>query len=81
MKQIFNNNENNAVKDRIFTPLYGVKLQDGLFCEVFHKNFEYLKKIDVDAALYWFRKKAGKMRRVSLIGDISRIISKDRLPA
>ena len=41
MKQIFNNNENNAVKDRIFTPLYGVKLQDGLFCEVFHKNFEY----------------------------------------
>ena len=50
MKQIFNNNENNAVKDRIFTPLYGVKLQDGLFCEVFHKNFEYLKKIDVDAA-------------------------------
>ena len=60
MKQIFNNNENNAVKDRIFTPLYGVKLQDGLFCEVFHKNFEYLKKIDVDAALYWFRKKAGK---------------------
>ena len=60
MNQIFNNNANNAVPDQIFTPLHGVTLNQGLFCDVFHNNFAFLKKIDLDAALYWFRKKAGK---------------------
>ncbi|MDR2370416.1 MAG: glycoside hydrolase family 127 protein [Treponema sp.] len=58
--QILDNNKKNKVPDRIFSPLYGVSLIKGLFAEVFRNNIGYLQKIDIDAALYWFRKKAGK---------------------
>jgi DUF1680 family protein len=58
--QYFDSNGKNAVKDRIFNPLYGVLLTHGLFKETFDNNIDYLKKIDLDAMLYWFRKKAGK---------------------
>ena len=59
-RQIFDNNENNKIKDKIFTPLYGVKLNDGLFKRVFENNAEYLQSINIDSALYWFRKRAKK---------------------
>ncbi|MCL2517264.1 MAG: glycoside hydrolase family 127 protein [Oscillospiraceae bacterium] len=58
--QIFDNNENNKIKEKVFTPLYGIKLGDGLFSRVFENNIKYLQKINVDSALYWFRKRAGK---------------------
>ncbi len=58
--QWIDNNEKNRIPDRIFTPLYGVKLTGGLFQRVFRRNVEFLKKISVDAALYWFRRRAGK---------------------
>ncbi|MCL2772833.1 MAG: glycoside hydrolase family 127 protein [Oscillospiraceae bacterium] len=58
--QIYNNNENNKVKDKIFTPLNGVKLNAGLFSRVFENNIKYLQTINIDSALYWFRKRAGK---------------------
>ncbi len=58
--QWLDNNDKNKVPDRIFTPLYGVRLKDGLFGQVFRRNIEFLKKISVDAALYWFRRRAGK---------------------
>ena len=59
-KQWFDNNSKNAIQDKIFTPLRGVKLKEGLFADTFYNNNSYLKKIDMDAMLYWFRKKAGK---------------------
>ena len=63
VKQWFDNNANNAIHDRIFTPLSGVALKSGLFVDVFNNNRAYLKTIDMDAMLYWFRKKAGKEAR------------------
>lgn len=58
--QYFDNNPKNAIKDKIFNPLYGVRLTHGIFQQTFTNNIAYLKKIDLDAMLYWFRKKAGK---------------------
>ncbi|MCL2880420.1 MAG: glycoside hydrolase family 127 protein, partial [Treponema sp.] len=59
-KQIVNNNSKNKIPDRIFSPLGGITLNDGLFSRVFNYNRKFLQKIDLDAALYWFRKRAGK---------------------
>lgn len=59
-KQYFDNNEKNKVKDRLFNPLHGVRLTGGLFKDTFENNIGYLKRIDLDAMLYWFRKRAGK---------------------
>jgi DUF1680 family protein len=58
--QILDNNKKNKAPDKIFSPLYGVSLTEGLFAQVFRNNIGYLQKINLDAALYWFRKKAGK---------------------
>ena len=58
--QIWNNNDKNIVKDKIFSPLYGVRLLDGLFKDTFENNLGYLKSLDRDAMLYWFRVRAGK---------------------
>ena len=61
MQQQFNNNNaRNAIPDQIFSPLYGVQLKEGLFADVFDHNRAFLKTIDMDAMLYWFRKRAGK---------------------
>ena len=49
--QYFDNNGKNAVKDQIFSPLYGVTLTRGLFKETFDNNIGYLKRIDLDAML------------------------------
>jgi uncharacterized protein len=59
-KQIWNNNENNKIEDKIFSPLYGVELLPGLFKDTFDYNRRYLKSLDMDAMLYWFRVRAGK---------------------
>ncbi|MDR2184770.1 MAG: glycoside hydrolase family 127 protein [Treponema sp.] len=59
-RQVINNNEKNKIPDRIFSPLRGVRLTDGLFARVFQNNIQYLQKVNIDSALYWFRKRAGK---------------------
>jgi hypothetical protein len=59
-RQIWNNNDKNVIKDKIFSPLYGVRLLDGLFKDTFENNLGYLKSLDMDAMLYWFRVRAGK---------------------
>ncbi|MCL2160227.1 MAG: glycoside hydrolase family 127 protein, partial [Oscillospiraceae bacterium] len=58
--QIYDTNQKNKIKDQIFSPLYGVRLNGGLFGRVFETNIEYLQTINVDSALYWFRKRAKK---------------------
>jgi len=55
----FDNNDRNAAPDKVHTPLRGIQLDGGLMAEVFQNNANFLHKIDVDAALYWFRVKAG----------------------
>ena len=58
--QIFNNNNNNKIKDEIFSPLYGVKITNGLLKEVFDNNIAFIQSINIDSALYYFRKRIGK---------------------
>ena len=58
--QCYSNNGKNVEKDRLFNPLNGVKLTGGLFKQTFDNNIRYLKRINVDAMLYWFRRRAGK---------------------
>ncbi len=57
---VWNNNAKNVVKDQVFTPLHGVRLLDGVFQTAFENNKAYLKSLDMDAMLYWFRSKAGQ---------------------
>ena len=59
-KQIVNNNDKNKIPNIIFSPIRGVTLNKSLFSQVFDNNIQFLQKINLDAALYWFRKKAGK---------------------
>ncbi len=59
-KQWIDNNSKNKIPDRLFTPLHGVRLGESLFAQVFQNNIGFLKRIDLDAALYWFRRRAGK---------------------
>lgn len=58
--QYYDNNGKNAVKDKLFSPLNGVRLTRGLFKQTFDNNIGYLKLIDMNAMLYWFRVRAGK---------------------
>jgi DUF1680 family protein len=58
--QYYDNNGKNVVKDRLFSPLHGVRLTRGLFKQAFDNNIGYLKRIDMNAMLYWFRVRAGK---------------------
>lgn len=59
-RQYIDNNEKNVINDKLYTPLYGVKLTSGLFRTTFDNNKSYLKHISMDAMLYWFRRRAGK---------------------
>ena len=58
-RQILDLREKQAVKDEIFTPARGVKLNDGVLRPVFDNNKRYLKSLSMDSVLYWYRKKAG----------------------
>ena len=55
--QIYDYNDKLAVKDKLFTPQSGVKLNDGLFKTVFENNIEFLKLLDMGKMLYWFDEK------------------------
>lgn len=58
--QYIDNNGKNEIKDSLFSPVSGVELTGGLFRDVFENNIRYLKRLDVDAMLYWFRRRAGR---------------------
>ena len=58
-EQIYDYNEKLAVRDKLFTPLFGVKLNKGLFKTVFDNNIKFLNKLDVGAMKYWFDVKTG----------------------
>ncbi|MEA4992582.1 MAG: glycoside hydrolase family 127 protein, partial [Oscillibacter sp.] len=52
-------NNRMAVKDQVFTPLYGVALHKGLFADVFQNNVQFLKQFRFEDMLYWFDEKLG----------------------
>ncbi|MDF2686643.1 MAG: hypothetical protein K0S55_1825, partial [Clostridia bacterium] len=58
--QYYNNNNKNKIKDKIFTPLSGVVLKEGIFRKTFDNNRAFLKTLNQDSILYHFRKKADR---------------------
>ena len=48
------------VKDKIFTPQNGVSLKEGIFKKAFDNNRTFLKTLNIDSMLYWFRVKNGR---------------------
>lgn len=59
--QYLDYNEKYKVEDKLFSPLYGVKLTDGLFKKVFDNNIKFnLTQLDQDRMRYWFDVKMGK---------------------
>jgi len=60
MKQYYDYNHKMKIKNMVFAPLYGVKLNDGLYRRVFDNNRAFLTRLDVDRMRYWFDQKAGK---------------------
>jgi len=54
IEQIYDYNHKVAVKDKLFTPLSGVKLNEGLFKTVFENNIKFLDKLDMGSMMYWF---------------------------
>ena len=59
--QYYNNNSKNKIKDKIFNPLYGVVLKEGLFLKTFDNNRAFLKTLNQDSILYHFRRKAERL--------------------
>lgn len=55
MEQYFDYNSKLKVKDKLFTPDYGVKLTGGLFKRVFDNNIQFnITQLDSDRMRYWF---------------------------
>ena len=60
MEQYFDYNHKYKVHDKLFTPLYGVKLTGGLFRKVFDNNSRFnVTQLDQDRLRYWFDIKRG----------------------
>ena len=59
IKQVYDYNPKLAVRDELFTPLSGVRLNDGLFKTVFDNNRQFLRKLDMGKMMYWFDDKTG----------------------
>lgn len=58
--QYFDYNSRMAVPDKLFTPIHGVKLNGGLFREVFDNNVTFsMTKLDIGRMRYWFDVKRG----------------------
>ena len=60
MDQYYDYNHKMKVKNKLFAPLYGVELGDGLFRRVFDDNRVFLTRLDMDRMRYWFDQKAGR---------------------
>lgn len=58
--QIPDYNSKVVQKDKVFTPVNGVTLDDGLFRKIFDNNVAFLKKFNMDDLTYWFDVKAGR---------------------
>ena len=59
--QYLDYNKKYKVEDKLFSPLYGVKITDGLFKKVFDNNIKFnLTQLDHDRMRYWFDIKMGK---------------------
>ena len=58
--QYYDYNHKLKVHDKLFTPLHGIKLTDGLFKTVFDNNIEFnLTQLDMDRMKYYFNVKMG----------------------
>jgi DUF1680 family protein len=64
LRQYYDYNHKLKVKNKLFAPLYGVDLGDGLFKQVFDNNRTFLKRLDMDRMRYWFDRKAGRPTQV-----------------
>lgn len=53
-------NDKFQVKDRVFTPLYGVRLAQGPFRRAFDDNRQFLKQFRMEDLLYWYDEKLGQ---------------------
>lgn len=59
--QYYDYNQKLRIPDKLFTPLYGVRLNGGLLGSVFENGISFVKKnFDVDRMCYWYDEKAGK---------------------
>lgn len=60
MEQYYDYNHKYKAKDKLFTPLHGIKLKDGLFRQIFDNNNRFtLTQLDHDKMRYWFDIKRG----------------------
>ena len=60
MEQYYDYNHMMKAKNKLFAPLYGVELGDGLFKEVFDNNRVFITRLEMDRMRYWFDQKAGR---------------------
>ena len=61
MEQYYDYNHKMKAKDKLFTPLHGVRLTGGLFRRIFDNNLRFtLTQLDVDRMRYWFDIKEGR---------------------
>lgn len=59
--QYYDYNQKLRIPDKLFTPLYGVRLNGGLFGRVFENGISFVKKnFEIDRMCYWYDEKAGK---------------------
>lgn len=63
--QIPDYNKKLVIKDRIFTPVNGVSLNNGIFKRVFENNISFLKQFRLEDLSYWFDIKSGRVAKGS----------------
>lgn len=64
-EQIPDYNKKLVIKDRIFTPVNGVSLNNGIFKRVFENNISFLKQFRLEDLSYWFDVKSGRVAKGS----------------
>ena len=64
-EQIPDYNKKLVIKDRIFTPVNGVSLNNGIFKRVFENNISFLKQFHLEDLSYWFDVKSGRVAKGS----------------
>ena len=72
-RQHWHYNEKMVKKDKVFSPLNGVELKEGLFKTVFDNNRQFLKQFRMNDLLYWFDEKLATKPTASPIAAGSRI--------
>ncbi len=59
IEQVYDYNSKMVVKDELFTPLSGVRLNAGLYKRVFENNIKFLSLLNMGSMMYWFDIKTG----------------------